>query len=120
MHRLFWTFCSFLIILTIISTIGGGIRYRENFMDEVLDNMYDEVQDVDSNVLRTLTNLPVVDEEQIIPEATIPVEEIVTPSPEIVKTPTPSKVMGVNSDTDMQFKPLDVVEAFNGNVYATF
>ena len=59
MHRLFWVFCSFLIVLTLISAIGGGIRYRENFMDEVLDNMYDDVNQIDSSIMRTLTSRPI-------------------------------------------------------------
>jgi hypothetical protein len=36
MHQLFWIFCTFLVILTLISTFGGGIRYKENFIDEVV------------------------------------------------------------------------------------
>ena len=36
MHQIFWLFCTFLVILTLISTFGGGIRYKENFIDEVV------------------------------------------------------------------------------------
>lgn len=114
MHRLFWIFCSFLIILTLISAIGGGIRYRENFMDEVLDNMYDNVKDVDPSVMRTLTMNNVVEEEAVIKSRPAPVP---TPVPAPVPTPPTPPVKGVQSDLSTNYK---VIEAFNGNVYATF
>lgn len=111
MHRLFWIFCSFLIILTLISAIGGGIRYRENFMDEVLDNMYDSVKDVDPSVMRTLTMTNVVEEEAVVKSVPAPVP---VPKPVV---PTPPTVKGVQSDLSKGYK---VIEPFNGNVYATF
>ena len=111
MHRLFWIFCSFLIILTLISAIGGGIRYRENFMDEVLDNMYDSVKDVDPSVMRTLTMTNVVEEEAVVKSVPAPVP---VPKPVV---PTPPTVKGVQSDFSNGYK---VIEPFNGNVYATF
>ena len=116
MHRLFWIFCSFLIILTLISAIGGGIRYRENFMDEVLDNMYDNVKDVDPSIMRTLSMTNVVEEEAVVKSvpAPVPVPKPVPPTP----TPsTPSTIKGVQSDLSSNYK---VIEPFNGNVYATF
>ena len=118
MHRLFWIFCSFLIILTLISTIAGGIRYRENFMDEVLDDMYEDVKEIDSNILRTLTNTDVVEEEAIV-KTTPPVIPTPTPTPKpVVPTPpTPPTVKGVQSDLSNGYK---VIEPFNGNVYVTF
>lgn len=33
----FWMFCVMLLVITLISSIGGGIRYRENFLEEVFD-----------------------------------------------------------------------------------
>lgn len=112
MHRLFWIFCSFLIILTLISTIAGGIRYRENFMDEVLDDMYEDVKEVDSNILRTLTNTEVVEEEAVV-KTTPPAMPTPTPKP----VQEPPVVKGVQSDLSSNYK---VIEPFNGNVYATF
>jgi len=114
MHRLFWIFCSFLIILTLISTIAGGIRYRENFMDEVLDDMYENVKEIDSNILRTLTNTEVVEEEAVV-KPTPPVIPTPTPRPKPVQEPP--VVKGVQSDLSSGYK---VIEPFNGNVYATF
>ncbi len=111
MHRLFWIFCSFLIILTLISAIGGGIRYRENFMDEVLDNMYDSVKDVDPSVMRTLTMTNVVEAEAVVKSVPAPVP---VPKPVV---PTPPTVKGVQSDLSNGYK---VIEPFTGNVYATF
>ena len=37
MNDTFWMFAIMLMLITLISSIGGGIRYRENFLDEVLD-----------------------------------------------------------------------------------
>lgn len=54
MDKLFGVFCSFLLILTLLSTIGGGIRFRENFMEEVLDDMYEDISNVVPNVLKTI------------------------------------------------------------------
>ena len=33
----FWMFCVLLLVITLLSSIGGGIRYRENFLEEVFD-----------------------------------------------------------------------------------
>ena len=114
MHRLFWIFCSFLIILTLISAIGGGIRYRENFMDEVLDNMYDSVKEVDPSVMRTLTMTNVVEEEAVVKSVPAPVP---VPKPVVPTPPAPPTIKGVQSDFSNGYK---VIEPFNGNVYATF
>ena len=38
MKDTFWMFAVMLMLITLISSLGGGIRYRENFVDEVLDN----------------------------------------------------------------------------------
>lgn len=37
MKDAFWMFAIILMIITLISSIGGGIRYRENFIEEVFD-----------------------------------------------------------------------------------
>ena len=112
MHRLFWIFCSFLIILTLISTIAGGIRYRENFMDKVLE----DVKEVDSNILRTLTHTEVVEEEAVV-KTTPPAMPTPTPTPTPKPVQEPPIVKGVQSDLSSNYK---VIEPFNGNVYATF
>lgn len=117
MQTLFWTFSSFMIVLTILSAIGGGIRYRENFMDEILDDMYDEVVDVSPNVERAITNSHLMntileEEEEHVKgksDDRIPPHQAVTPKGNI---PT-----GVKTELSLNAK---VIEAFNGNVYATF
>ena len=40
MKNSFWMFFILLLIITIISSLGGGIRYRENFLEEVFDINY--------------------------------------------------------------------------------
>ena len=37
MKNSFWMFFILLMIITILSSVGGGIRFRENFLDEVFD-----------------------------------------------------------------------------------
>ena len=37
MRDTFWMFAVMLMLITLTSSLGGGIRYRENFVDEVLD-----------------------------------------------------------------------------------
>ena len=36
-QKQFWMFCVLLLIITLLSSFGGGIRYRENFLEEVFD-----------------------------------------------------------------------------------
>lgn len=106
MHRLFWTFCSLLIVLTLISSIAGGVRFRENFMDEILDDMYENVGDVSPSIMRTLTTPTDVVEEESLP--------ITEDKPEEPKMPP---IEGVVPELGENAK---VIEAFEGNVYATF
>ena len=37
MKNSFWMFFILLLIITVTSSLGGGIRYRENFLEEVFD-----------------------------------------------------------------------------------
>ena len=37
MKNTFWMFSVMLMLITLISSMGGGIRFRENFVQEVLD-----------------------------------------------------------------------------------
>lgn len=118
MHRIFWTFCSLLIVLTIISSIGGGIRYRENFMDTILDDMYDNVDYIPPNVIRSLTRRNNVLEEEHdvhVPHVVQAPTNIVQP---IIPTPTPipTTVTGVRTTLG---STAQIIEAFDGNVYAT-
>ena len=39
MEKSFWLFCTLLIVLTLLASLGGGIRYRENFISEVFENI---------------------------------------------------------------------------------
>lgn len=45
MKNTFWMFAIMLMLITLISSMGGGIRYRENFVDEVLDINNDNTAD---------------------------------------------------------------------------
>tara|TARA_B110000261_G_scaffold160255_1_gene199527 strand:- start:20 stop:337 length:318 start_codon:yes stop_codon:yes gene_type:complete len=105
------------MILTLVSTLGGGIRYRENFMDEILDDMYEEVGDLTTNVMNTLYKLvpgeESIQEESIQEESIIPKKNIQGILKTKLQQPKPTDHMG--SD----YAPL-VIEAFDGNVYSNF
>lgn len=143
MHKLFWTFCTFLIILTLISSLGGGIRYRENFLEEIFDTIEDISENnnsygiSDSILQQTMvsseentpmydippTNVPdIVTEEDTLKDPvvnTIPVVNKPTPTPttnnNLVKTE--NKVNASSYDTS-SYGPF--IEAFDGEMYASF
>lgn len=126
MHRLFWTFCTFLIILTLLSAFGGGIRYRENFFEELFDtigeisdsNDVDEISDdilkqtmVSEEVSGNITNNP----SSVVMNVPEEAEEVVVNN----KTVSPV-VSGVTQNDDpLNYGPA-LIEAFDGEMYASF
>ena len=65
MKNFFWMFVILLMIITLSSSIGGGIRYRENFLQEIL-----ELNDISNDALNDLqfdyNSLKKIDEEETI------------------------------------------------------
>ena len=125
MNEVFWLFCTFLIVLTLIASIGGGIRYRENFIDEVFDkvalNANTSDTDVVSNsMLKKLTfdnmklgydpaqqtNAPLNVQDEQVSELQDVQDE--TESPSLVES-VPPPTMQTN-----------VIEAFDGEMFASF
>lgn len=53
MKNSFWMFFILLLIITVISSLGGGIRYRENFLEEVFD-----INDAFESVVDDLSSFP--------------------------------------------------------------
>lgn len=85
MKSFFWMFVVMLTLLTLLSALGGGIRYRENFFEEVLD-----LQDINSELHNeTVDPVPeeVVDEEA--PKPT-PVKACKSPAP-VAQNAPPTK-----------------------------
>lgn len=114
MHKLFWIFSTFLIVLTMLSALGGGIRFRENFMDELFDTIND---------LSTKSEMDVVSDDSL--KATLGTEQVEDEQPmtgpemgaSITEEPTPSAPVGQMSDIAEDAK---VIEAFDGEGYAAF
>ena len=119
MHNLFWLLSFYLLILIVISTLGGGIRYKENFLDVVFDESNTEISANDtSEILKTLSPAPVVksvlknqivveEEESNCNEDGCTIQPPVVPSVESVPSPI----------TDA--KSTEVL-AFDGEVFAPF
>ena len=124
MNALFWTFCTLLITLTLISAFGGGIRYRENFLEEVFDREQStsnntNAASVANDLLEKLTfdqMAPVmggvVEDEMAAPLSSVESEDAV----EMPKAVAP--VMPTQESSLSPAPPL--VEAFDGEVFARF
>lgn len=110
-QKQFWMFCVLLLIITLLSSFGGGIRYRENFLEEVFD-----LNDVTDFITDTKNYFPidfptsVTEESSVVPEKKIE-EETVPTVP--IKLEEPSPVLpGVNT--------FDIIEAYTGEAFAAF
>lgn len=127
MNALFWTFCTLLITLTLISAFGGGIRYRENFLEEVFDRERSTTNNthaasVANDLLEKLTfdqMAPVmggvVEDEMAAPLSSVESEDAV----EMPKAVAP--VMPTMPTQQSSLSPAPpLVEAFDGEVFARF
>lgn len=102
----FWMMITMLTLLTLVSSLGGGIRYRENFLEEVLGNLEDirESMDYGDNPLEDMNlsesdinvfdvDKPVELEQPIEVEKPVEIENphptAKTPPSEVVTRPTP-------------------------------
>jgi hypothetical protein len=148
MHKIFWTFCTFLIILTIISAFGGSIRFRENFLEEIFDVSHTNEQSVSEVSNEILTHTFVSQEAQDVislPSVPSPVVPSV-PSPVVPSVPSvPSTPPGTSSTLASVIPPRSssssktntvipsrtnffkntnsygpVIEAFDGEQFASF
>lgn len=142
MHQLFWVFCTFLIVLTLISAFGGGIRYRENFLDEVYEKVqtYSNTSDaptVSNEILKNqlrfdpiYNNMTNVNDEYNVKPSMNETESQYKPTPVPKPTPAPTPVpkptpaptpVPKPSPTPRQTPPMqNVIEAFDGDMYARF
>lgn len=125
MNALFWTFCTLLITLTLISAFGGGIRYRENFLEEVFDR--DQSSTNNTNAVAVANDLlekltfdqmapamnGVVEDEMPAPLSSVESEDALE-MPESVSPPTMP-----TQESSVSFSP-SLVEAFDGEVFAPF
>ena len=117
-QKQFWMFCVLLMIITLLSSFGGGIRYRENFLEEVYD-----LNDITNDLTHSNDFYPVNIDSKIYEESVSEKieEEIIAP----IKQPTPKPIVpillpdppaGISSD----FAQYNVVEAYTGEAFASF
>ena len=141
MKNSFWMFFILLSIITVISSLGGGIRYRENFLEEVfdvndaLDGIVQDLSDLPKYFYSPLLNKPIISEEQVEPV----VKEQVQPKiakpiikqadmPSVLNMqplPPPKKTVAFDESATQVVQPVepnnntfDVLEGFSGDMYA--
>lgn len=109
MNRNLYMFGLLLLIMTLISSFGGAIRFEENFYNEVFDLLDDEkVEVVEGNDDSTMASMEIEGTEE-----NVPTEAPVEPSPEPV-SPSPLEV-----EEEETVSPKDI-EAYESEQYATF
>ena len=130
-QKQFWMFCVLLMIITLLSSFGGGIRYRENFLEEVYDlnDITSELKNadfypvnIDSKIYEE--SMPEKIEEEIVSKVqpTLPVKQVV-PSvvPTVPTVPTvPVSIPNQPTGIAPEFAPYNVIEAYTGESYASF
>jgi hypothetical protein len=108
----FWTFSTLLIVLTLLSSLGGGLRYRENFMENLFETIQHISNDNDTNYIsdailrRTVVtdeiHMPHIVTEEIHEKNIIPINQIEAHNPVV------------------QPSPYRLIEAFDGDQFASF
>jgi hypothetical protein len=113
----FWTFSTLLIVLTLLSSLGGGLRYRENFMENLFETIQNISNENDTNYISDeILKRTIISEEmpQLLQNVTeeiqqqnvIPVRQVEEPmeAPKQVVQPSPYRL----------------IEAFDGDQFASF
>lgn len=105
MKTIFWIFIVLLLTMTMLSTLGGGIRYKENFIDDILDDTKLSVSDVDMAMIKSTL---VTQENEVLSTESVPapVPPSRPPKPSTKASPTSSKI------ADLQ--------PFDGDEFASF
>lgn len=147
MKNSFWMFFILLLIITVTSSLGGGIRYRENFLEEVfdindaLDSVVDNLSDLPKYFFPE-TNQPITEEQEpvdapkitnpIIKESDIPnVLNMQPPPPNKTVAPPnktvapPKKTVAFDESATQVVNPVEpkgnfdtLIEGFSGDMYA--
>lgn len=118
MKQHFWMFCILLMIITITSSIGGGIRFRENFLEEVFD-----LNDITSELESSHDYYPVnFEKPSIIENKSIVVEEEQQHPKKIEKVPKDKKVnIKLDQPNDFAYDHnYQVIEPYCGESYASY
>lgn len=91
MKGMFWMLVVMLSLLTLISALGGGIRYRENFFDEVL-----ELQDINAELHETVPEPlpPVIAQEPVAAPTPVKACKPPAPAPANTRARAPAPLVG--------------------------
>jgi len=113
----FWTFSTLLIVLTLLSSLGGGLRYRENFMENLFETIQHISNENDTNYISDeILRRTVVSEEIHLPHHIV-TEEIRE------KNVIPIKRIEASVEAHnpvVQPSPYRLIEAFDGDQFASF
>jgi hypothetical protein len=108
----FWTFSTLLIVLTLLSSLGGGLRYRENFMENLFETIQYISNENDTNYISDeILRSTVVTEEIPLPHQSHIVTEEIREIP-IKQIEAPNQTV--------QPSPYRLIEAFDGDQFASF
>ena len=129
MNALFWTFCTLLITLTLISAFGGGIRYRENFLQEMFDkehghSNHTNAKTASSNIIEKITfdQMHPIDnhafvEDEMIPSTMVEPEEVYNEP--VYEEPVKTSSLMTQQPSVPTMGPA-LIEAFDGDMFASF
>lgn len=119
-QKQFWMFCVLLMIITLLSSIGGGIRFRENFLEEVFD-LNDITEDLESNHYYPLEyNNGVSEESAPVVSAPVVSAPVVTKKIEEETVQNVPVQLAQPSSFRAQPSPFQVIEAYSGEAFASF
>lgn len=106
----FWMFCLLLLVITLTSSVGGGIRFRENFLEEVFD-----LNDITSELDGTTSFYSPIDLKDVSEETDAVPKKI----EEENSVNVPIELPVVNSVDKLQSQ-YEIIEAYTGEAYAAF
>ena len=111
-----WLYCIALLLLTLINTIGGSIRVKENFLDEVF-NLISDVE----NENKDITGLEDAEFQNF--KTIVQEEDNIEPGPEPGPEPEPEPEPELEPviENEPQIKdPLENLEGFSGDAWASW
>lgn len=109
----FWMFCVLLLVITLLSSFGGGIRYRENFLEEVFD-----LNDITNYITDNTNYHPVVFNPKVSEEEEAKKIEEETTETSVASVPVDFKQPeGVPQKIPNHY---NIIEAYTGEAYAAF
>jgi hypothetical protein len=117
-------FIGLLFVITLVSSIGGGIRYRENFLSEVFGDHTDDnlmvTNPFEPNIEKAIPHaVKPLFEETVNQTKEIPTEKDVVEEEEVVTSIIKSK-SPTTKQTSIKSNVFSQISGFDGDVYASF